>query len=691
MSGFQLGQIRPVETPDLGATLSRMAAIDAQRQQTALARQAFEQDQGFNRTLAAAAPGLASGQGPEYDSALASIAGAGPRGLTLALPLLQQSRDRREAADFWRQGSPSGTPSAPVQQAGGGGGLVTGASIQVPAGLDDADILARTLLGEAANQGEQGMAAVAHVVRNRMQQTGRGVRDVVLAANQFEPWGSRRQELLGIRTDDPRYIEARRIAEATLAGQGQDPTNGSTHFLNPDLQRQLGRQQPAWAPEGQGQRIGAHVFYRPGGGVVTGQGDTTPASTPASAPQAGGVNPAELALLERALQSGNPQIVQQAQRRMELLRLRMAQDAATRREQPAAPAGYRWAADGRSLERIPGGPRDPNEQTGPFAGNGMDAQANNVALRLAGKIRAGTATPAEQALYQRAYSHLAGGTIQYVVDPSDPTGLRQVAVRVPRDMGDLPAPGGGAAPGQAAPQQGVTTPTQGMTTPTQAGATADASPMPTAPNAIPGMERMTPPPAGFRRREDGTMEPIPGGPQDPNQASAGDRTRLRQIETDAQGILDALKSFRTARNDSTMLERGIAATGIPTTLSTAWTNAALLAKGEALYNLGVLSGPDLSIIQRALSDPATLRGFFTGDVTANGQIDAIETLIRQRVANARRQYGGPQAQSPGPGGVGTAEPPPAASRSAPAPGTVQDGYRFRGGDPSQQSNWERVQ
>lgn len=677
MSGFQLGAFRPVETPDLGATLSRMAAIDAQQQQTALARQAFEQDQGFNRTLAAAAPGLASGQGPAYDSAVASIAAAGPRGLTVALPLLQRSQDRREAADFWRQGSGTTPAVAPA-----GGATLPPGDPSLPRGLRNNNPLNLTYVaGQPGVQGSDGRfgryatpeEGIAASVRQLQMYGQRGLTTPTQIIGQWAP---------------PSENNTGAYVAAVSRAAGLDP-NQPVDLSDPAV---VSRLVGAMAQHENGRPLDPAVVQR---GVQMGLGGgAAPASAPASTPQApGGINPAELALLERAMQHPNPQVQQQARARLEILRLRQQNNpeqyvTATENIGGRQVQGQRNTRTGQ-FTPFPG--QTGAEQTGPFSGNSMDAQANNVALSLADKVRAGTATPAEQALYQRAYSHLAGGTIQYVVDPSDPTGLRQVAVRVPRDMGDLPAPGGGAAPGQAAPQQGVTTPTQGMTTPTQAGATADASPMPTAPNAIPGMERMTPPPAGFRRREDGTMEPIPGGPQDPNQASAGDRTRLRQIETDAQGILDALKSFRTARNDSTMLERGIAATGIPTTLSTAWTNAALLAKGEALYNLGVLSGPDLSIIQRALSDPATLRGFFTGDVTANGQIDAIETLIRQRVANARRQYGGPQAQSPGPGGVGTAEPPPAASRSAPAPGTVQDGYRFRGGDPSQQSNWERVQ
>jgi hypothetical protein len=58
-----------------------------------------------------------------------------------------------------------------------------------------------------------------------------------------------------------------------------------------------------------------------------------------------------------------------------------------------------------------------------------------------------------------------------------------------------------------------------------------------------------------------------------------------------------------------------------------------------------------------------MRGFFTGEATANAQITQIENLIRSRLESARRQYGAPlppapQGQTAGPGGRGVADPPP---------------------------------
>ena len=177
----------------------------------------------------------------------------------------------------------------------------------------------------------------------------------------------------------------------------------------------------------------------------------------------------------------------------------------------------------RLANRAPAAAAAPAAPPMPFAGTSMDAQYNNIVLTLAPRIADGTATPDEQARYQRAWQALSEGQIQFVNDPQDPTGNRQVAVRVPRDMGDLPPPGRRQAP---ASPQGMTAPASPPSGPAgavapQGGAAVPATAqndmlvVPTSPAAVPGFERMRAAPAGYQWRADGLIEPMPGGPADP--------------------------------------------------------------------------------------------------------------------------------------------------------------------------------
>lgn len=130
----------------------------------------------------------------------------------------------------------------------------------------DRDYVIRTVLGEAANQGPEGQAAVAHVILNRLStgKWGKTAQDVVLAPNQFEPW-AQPQKLLSISPNSAPYQNAAGIVDQVIGGQMPDPTKGATHFLNEQIVRQRrGGSLPNWA-QGQGQRIVAHTFYAPEG------------------------------------------------------------------------------------------------------------------------------------------------------------------------------------------------------------------------------------------------------------------------------------------------------------------------------------------------------------------------------------------------------------------------------------------
>lgn len=134
----------------------------------------------------------------------------------------------------------------------------------------DRDLMIRTIIGEAGNQGPQGQAAVAHVILNRMAAGayGKTPADVVLAPNQFEPWSTRRSELLAIKPTSPAYQQASDIVDMVNSGEVPDPTGGATHFLQENIVRQRrGGTLPDWAQQPIA-KIQDHTFYAPQGRVA---------------------------------------------------------------------------------------------------------------------------------------------------------------------------------------------------------------------------------------------------------------------------------------------------------------------------------------------------------------------------------------------------------------------------------------
>src|SRR5262245_57206931 len=122
----------------------------------------------------------------------------------------------------------------------------------------------RTIAFEASGESDEGKAAVAYVILNRVKSGvwGDSIKDVVTHPWQFEPWMTRRKEMEKLSRDDPSYQHAAQIADAVLTGQTADPTAGATYFLNSNLVERRGGSLPEWA-RGEGQQIGAHTFYAP--------------------------------------------------------------------------------------------------------------------------------------------------------------------------------------------------------------------------------------------------------------------------------------------------------------------------------------------------------------------------------------------------------------------------------------------
>jgi spore germination cell wall hydrolase CwlJ-like protein len=128
----------------------------------------------------------------------------------------------------------------------------------------DRDIGIRTLLGEGVGEGDNGMAAIAHVLKNRAQVGGYGgksIAQVALARKQFSAWnpvdqGGNQPERWD--ANGKAYQRAARVFDAVMAGKVVDQTGGALNYFAPAGMKD--GKNPHWNPDGKGLRIGGHIF-----------------------------------------------------------------------------------------------------------------------------------------------------------------------------------------------------------------------------------------------------------------------------------------------------------------------------------------------------------------------------------------------------------------------------------------------
>lgn len=130
-----------------------------------------------------------------------------------------------------------------------------------------ADVLARTIWGEARAEPAEGMEAVASVVLNRVKIAqdkggywwGNDIISVCQKPYQFSCWNRtdpNYPKLVNVTQDDIHFMTCLRIARRAVAGALRDQTRGATHYHADYVS-------PYWA-KGQVPRvtIGRHIFYR---------------------------------------------------------------------------------------------------------------------------------------------------------------------------------------------------------------------------------------------------------------------------------------------------------------------------------------------------------------------------------------------------------------------------------------------
>ena len=131
--------------------------------------------------------------------------------------------------------------------------------------------LARTMWGEARGERPPGMAAVGHVVLNRVlgaRWWGYDVESVCRHDRQFSCWNAddpNLPKMLRVTTADPQFAEASDLAAGFVAIKADDPqrirddpTHGATHYFD--------RRMPTWPNWAAGRQpvadIGNHHFFK---------------------------------------------------------------------------------------------------------------------------------------------------------------------------------------------------------------------------------------------------------------------------------------------------------------------------------------------------------------------------------------------------------------------------------------------
>lgn len=126
--------------------------------------------------------------------------------------------------------------------------------------MDDIDILARTIYGEARGEKTIGKKAIACVVLNRYKSgkwfAGKTIAETCQKKYQFSCWNPtdpNRQKIL--EASDSELAEYKKIAEDFITGKEKDFLCGSTHYHTLNIK-------PAWANGKKADfQIGQHLFY----------------------------------------------------------------------------------------------------------------------------------------------------------------------------------------------------------------------------------------------------------------------------------------------------------------------------------------------------------------------------------------------------------------------------------------------
>jgi hypothetical protein len=169
----------------------------------------------------------------------------------------------------------------------------------------------------------------------------------------------------------------------------------------------------------------------------------------------------------------------------------------------------------------------------------------------------------------------------------------------------------------------------------------------TAPSAAPAA-------GGPRVPQAGAGQAIPGMPSVLDQpATAAPATGARPFEvrreapakfndTDMQlsGLAGSLKEFKDEVKKNMFTGARFTPTGEDTARMQAKYTALLMGVKD-LYTLGALAGPDMSIIESQLTNPASWSGKFTSQKGFEEQVKVIEDMLKRTAGNLENTYNRP--------------------------------------------------
>ena len=133
----------------------------------------------------------------------------------------------------------------------------------------DQEVLAKTIWGEARNQGEDGMRAVGHVIVNRansgLKEFPSSVKGVATQRHQFSAWNHNdpnARKMQHVDDLDPNgddykaYQTAYQVAGDILNGNDADNTDGALYYHTTAVH-------PRWARNADPiKKIASHIFYK---------------------------------------------------------------------------------------------------------------------------------------------------------------------------------------------------------------------------------------------------------------------------------------------------------------------------------------------------------------------------------------------------------------------------------------------